>query len=101
MEVLDQPLNMTCLRLSSGKATIVSGTPLVEDLDVPLACAQRCSLIQDLLQQESTADLPLPLSVAEVLAWLAFAQQDKAPDGGADEYVELHDNLLLDALTVR
>lgn len=88
----------TCLRLSSGTTTIVRGTQL---LDVPAGCAERCTLMQDILQQESTTDLPLPLSMKEVLAWLTRAQQDEAIADSSDEHVELKDGLLLDALKAR
>lgn len=66
----------TTLRLASGAASFVDATGAV---DVPPHAAQRSALIADLLQQQEDCDveLPLPLTMPEIRAWLDRAQPDE------------------------
>lgn len=65
------------LRRSTDRTSFVSAT---EAVDIPDWCAQRCKLFDDLeaLNDGMNVDLPLPLSMAEIKAWLACSQQVKA-----------------------
>lgn len=87
------------LRRSVDGASIVSAS---EALAIPDWCAQRCELIKDLtgISDSSDADLPLPLSMPELKAWLACAQQVTTVGDTGEPSLKQDDNTLTEAVKV-
>lgn len=86
-------------RSADGSVSFVSPT---EALAIPTRCARRCELIEDLagVQDGSDVDLPLPLSMSEVKAWLACAQKWTIVVNSAHTGLNLDDHTVTDALQV-
>lgn len=88
------------LRRSADGASFVSAT---EALDIPKRCAQRCELIEHLasVKDGSDDDLPLPLSMLDVKAWLVCAQEVARVDNRHNTPLKQDDATLSTALKVR
>lgn len=96
----DSATSSACLRRS---ADGVSFVPATQALDIPDRCAQRCKLLEDLatLNDCTGDDLPLPLSMSEVEAWLTCAELVKtAADPGISPLAP-EGYMLINALKVR
>lgn len=79
----DSSKSSVFLRLASGATSFVSGD---EVLSVPGNVAGRSELLTDLLEQYADRDveLPMPLELAELSAWLLFAQRHDSASGSPD-----------------
>lgn len=76
---MDSTESSVSLRLASGSASFKCGADV---LDVPHKLAQRSEFIANMLNQEDEngMDLPIPLSICEVKAWLADEYRAEAVD---------------------
>lgn len=74
-----------------------------EALDIPHWCAHRSELIEDLatVNDGKEADLPLPLTMSEVKAWLACAQQVETVVDKGMSCLKQDDDTLTSSLKVR
>lgn len=88
------------LRRSADGMSFVSATDALYITDL---CAQRCELFEELgeIDDSSTSDVPLPLFMPEVKAWLACAQQVASGAGRSRFLLNQDDDTLINALKVR
>lgn len=98
--------SVTCralIRLAAGTPSSVSAT---EAVDVPARLAERCDLLLDLREQAggSYEDVRLPLTTAELKAWIQCALSCESAAAGSvegDQQCLAHEDTLLKALKVR